>query len=87
MSCLQFTAEKPVLDKVCTLDYQSKPARDYPQGGLAPHVVGYVGRIPAEQAADWLAKGYSPDAIVGIDGVENAWEDTLAGGRNHARFA
>ncbi len=74
-----FLVQKPALDRVCTLDYKSEAARDYPQGGLAPHVVGYVGRIPAEQENEWLAKGYAPDALIGIDGIEAAWESTLAG--------
>ncbi len=75
----QFIAEKPALTQVCTLTFQSSPARSYPQGGLAPHVVGYVGRIPAEKQAEYLAKGYPADALVGIDGIENTWEDVLAG--------
>lgn len=79
LSLQRFTDEKPALEKFCKLTYQSSPARNYPQGGLAPHVVGYVGHIPAEQQAEWLAKGYSPDALIGIDGIERAWEDVLAG--------
>ena len=79
LSSTRYTAEKPTLDKVCTLAYKAQPAREYPQGGLAPHVVGYVGHIPAEAQADWVAKGYSPDALIGIDGVESAEESVLAG--------
>ncbi|MHB8626414.1 MAG: penicillin-binding transpeptidase domain-containing protein [Aggregatilineales bacterium] len=79
LTSVQFTAEKPTLDKVCQLSYQSRPTREYPHGGLAPHIVGYVGPIPAEHVADWTAKGYSPDALVGLDGVEGGMETTLAG--------
>lgn len=79
LSAARFALEKPALEKVCTLQYQSQPAREYPQGGFAPHVVGYVGHIPANNEAEWLAKGYSPDALVGLDGVESAYESTLAG--------
>ncbi|MHB8628321.1 MAG: penicillin-binding transpeptidase domain-containing protein [Aggregatilineales bacterium] len=79
LTMTQFTADKPALDKVCHLSYQSRPAREYPHGGLAPHIVGYVGPIPAEHVADWTAKGYSPDAQVGLAGVENGMESTLAG--------
>jgi penicillin-binding protein 2 len=79
LSAARFTTEKPALEKACTLQYQSQPAREYPNGGFAPHVVGYVGHIPVDQQAEWLAKGYSPDALIGLDGVENAYESTLSG--------
>src|SRR5258708_5387790 len=74
-----FLAEEPALERVCSLSYKRIPARRYVAGGLAPHVVGYVGRIPAETFNDWTARGYSADALVGIDGIEHYWEDTLAG--------
>ncbi len=74
-----FTAERPNLEKVCKLTYDQQATRRYVEGGLAPHVVGYVGRIPAEQVDYWVSRGYSPDALVGLDGIESAWEDTLAG--------
>jgi penicillin-binding protein 2 len=73
------TAEKAALERVCALSYQAVPTRRYVAGGLAPHVVGYVGRIPAESVNEWVARGYSPDAMIGIDGVERYWESTLAG--------
>ncbi|HVO44143.1 MAG TPA: penicillin-binding transpeptidase domain-containing protein, partial [Aggregatilineales bacterium] len=74
-----FLTERPVLEKVCTLQYAVQPVRRYLAGGLAPHIVGYVGPIPAERLADYVSRGYSPDAIVGVDGIEKYWEDTLAG--------
>jgi penicillin-binding protein 2 len=82
----KFLAERPTLESVCTLSYTPVPVRRYLLGGLAPHVVGYVGAIPAEQAADYAAHGYSPDATVGVDGIEKYWEDTLAG-RGAAKLA
>ncbi|MEP7289379.1 MAG: penicillin-binding transpeptidase domain-containing protein [Chloroflexota bacterium] len=75
----RFATEKAALERVCTLDYTTRPTRRYVAGGLAPHIVGYVGRIPAETVDDWIARGYSQDALVGIDGIERNWEDTLAG--------
>jgi len=79
LSPAQFTADKATLEAVCHVQYQSLAAREYPQSGLAPHVVGYVGHIPADQVNAWAAKGYSPDAIIGLAGVEGAFESTLAG--------
>lgn len=74
-----FATERPNLERVCKLTYEQQETRRYVAGGLAPHVVGYVGRIPAESVDYWVAKGYSPDALVGLDGIERDWEDTLAG--------
>ncbi|MBX3062420.1 MAG: penicillin-binding transpeptidase domain-containing protein [Anaerolineae bacterium] len=71
--------DRPALERVCTVKYDSRPTRRYVAGGLAPHVVGYIGPIPAEQVTEYEAKGYSRDALVGISGVEAYWESTLAG--------
>ena len=38
-----------------------------------------TGPIYAEKAEEYLAKGYSLDAIVGISGIEKALEDELQG--------
>jgi penicillin-binding protein 2 len=72
-------AEKAALERVCTLEYKRQLTRRYIAGGLAPHVVGYVGRIPAESVDYWVARGYSPDALIGLDGIEREQEAVLAG--------
>jgi penicillin-binding protein 2 len=74
-----FRLERETLERYCTLEYADRPTRRYVAGGLAPHVVGYVGRIPAERADEWAFKGYPPDALIGIDGIERFWEDALSG--------
>lgn len=74
-----FQLERADLERHCTLDYSNRPTRRYLAGGLAPHVVGYVGPIPAEQVDAWVARGYPQDAMIGIDGIERAWEEALAG--------
>ncbi|PJF31460.1 MAG: hypothetical protein CUN51_03785 [Candidatus Thermofonsia Clade 1 bacterium] len=67
------------LERHCTLRYETRPTRRYLMGGIAPHVVGYVGAIPAEQVEFWEARGYPRDAIIGIDGVERQLENVLSG--------
>ncbi|MFN7209046.1 MAG: penicillin-binding transpeptidase domain-containing protein [Aggregatilineales bacterium] len=67
------------LERHCTLRYEARPTRRYLRGNLAPHVIGYVGPIPAEQAAFWEARGYPRDALIGLDGVERQLESVLAG--------
>jgi len=54
--------------------------RRYPTGALTAHVVGFVGRIPAEQAARYQAEGYDPATDrVGLSGLEYALEPWLRG--------
>lgn len=55
--------------------------RFYPEGGLAPHVVGYLSAIPPEQLATYRARGYTGDERVGITGLEAWGEAVLAGQR------
>ncbi len=54
--------------------------RRYPTGALTAHLVGFVGRIPAEQAARYQAEGYDPATDrVGLSGLEYALEAWLRG--------
>lgn len=76
---------RPLLDAACTMKYTTRPTRRYVASGLAPHVVGYVGVVPAERVDEFVARGYPPDALVGIDGIERFYEETLAG-RSGARL-
>jgi penicillin-binding protein 2 len=48
-------------------------------GELAPHLVGYVGQIQPEQVAEYERRGYPPDALIGQAGVEQSFEEYLAG--------
>lgn len=48
-------------------------------GDVIPHEIGTVGPIYAENAEEYLEKGYDLDAIVGISGIEKAMEDVLQG--------
>jgi penicillin-binding protein 2 len=59
--------------------YNSIPHRTYYGGAAAVHVTGYVGPIPAEEAGTYAARGYPPGALIGLAGVERAYEDNLAG--------
>jgi len=58
------------------------PRREYPTGILTSHVVGYVGRIPAERVHDYLDQAdedYTINDRVGLMGVEAAYEKELRG--------
>ncbi len=53
--------------------------RFYPDGTIAPHILGTVGPIYQEEYANYKDKGYPMDAIVGKSGIEYAYEDALHG--------
>ncbi|GIK64399.1 MAG: penicillin-binding protein 2 [Chloroflexota bacterium] len=46
-------------------------------GSIAPHLIGYVGSVPAEQADQF--RDYPSDALVGLMGIESSWEAQLRG--------
>jgi penicillin-binding protein 2 len=56
-----------------------EPIRDYPSGVLTSHVIGYMGQIPEEQATEYAAQGYPPNAQVGLTGLELSFEKELRG--------
>lgn len=53
--------------------------REYVDTDLAPHLIGTVGSIYAEQWEELKAKGYSYNDKVGKSGIEAYAEDTLRG--------
>lgn len=55
------------------------PQRQIYVGDVLPHELGTTGPIYAENAQEYLDKGYDLDAIVGISGIEKAMEDELQG--------
>ncbi len=67
-----------ILESSCSADLRPRSTRQY-YDRVAPHVVGYVGQIPAGETAAYEAQGYPVDALVGLKGVEQAFEKQLAG--------
>lgn len=61
---------------------EAASVREYPTGALTSQIIGYMGRIPAEQELELLELGYNPayDRI-GYAGLEAYLEETLAGER------
>lgn len=58
-----------------------EPVRYYPQGRMAAHVLGYVGRIATDEELELYNEttGYSPNDIIGKTGVEESYEALLKG--------
>ncbi|HRF47578.1 MAG TPA: penicillin-binding transpeptidase domain-containing protein [Anaerolineales bacterium] len=59
--------------------------RLYPDGGIAPQVVGYLGPITPEGLVDYQARGYTGDERVGQSGLE-AWGEQLLAGQRGGRL-
>ena len=53
--------------------------RTYNYPGYASHILGRVGKIPGAQMEYYTEQGYAYDAVVGLDGVEAAFEEYLRG--------
>ena len=53
--------------------------REYVQGDIAPHLVGRIGPIYAEEYAELKDKGYAMNDIIGKGGIEEAFESELRG--------
>ncbi|MBM7854528.1 penicillin-binding protein 2 [Desulfohalotomaculum tongense] len=56
-----------------------EPVRDYPLGGIAAHVVGYVRQISEQELEERKDKGYRPGDEIGKLGLERKYEDYLRG--------
>ena len=55
------------------------PVRDYPQGGLAAHLVGYLGQISRDELADVRYADYRGGDLIGRGGLEQSYEAELRG--------
>lgn len=53
--------------------------REYPQGSLAAHLVGYLGQVSEEELADPARSDYRGGDLIGRGGLEQAYEADLRG--------
>lgn len=70
---------RPELEGLPGVMFQDKPARVYPNGPLAAHVVGYISRVTAEELQLLAAKGYTETDVIGRTGIEASSDELLAG--------
>ncbi len=66
-------------EKVPGIFIAESTTRVYPDGTIAPHLLGTVGPIYQEEYKNYKAKGYAMNAEVGKSGIELNMEDTLHG--------
>ncbi|MBD3162532.1 MAG: penicillin-binding protein 2, partial [Candidatus Eisenbacteria bacterium] len=59
---------------------RAEPARRYPHGSLAAHLIGYVGEVSEEEIARGIGeRPYRRKDLIGRTGVEAAYEEELRG--------
>jgi penicillin-binding protein 2 len=63
------------------VDVRAEAVRQYPQGTLAAHVLGYAGVVSEDQIANSTTNGYQYGDIVGKAGAEAEFEKVLQGDR------
>ncbi len=61
------------------VDVKVETYREYTDGTLAPHIIGMVGALDAEEYAELKEKGYAMNDVVGKSGIEQVMEDYLKG--------
>ena len=67
------------LTEECAATLTSQTTRRYPDGRLAPHVIGYVGLPQSDELDEIALQGLDAETIVGRSGVEASWDETLRG--------
>jgi penicillin-binding protein 2 len=70
-------AEDPDLFPGVHVDLEAR--RDYTEGKLMAHVLGWTGRISASEYEALRDDGYYPEDLIGKAGLESTWEDVLRG--------
>jgi len=68
-----------VLTDLPGVDVEVQPVRDYPQRAFASHLIGYVGAITQDEYERLRLEGYSPNDVIGKDGLEYAYDQYLRG--------
>lgn len=61
------------------VDITTEAVREYADGTVAPHIIGSVGSIYADELEKYIEKGYSNNDLVGKSGIEKSMEDILRG--------
>ncbi|HEX3671776.1 MAG TPA: penicillin-binding protein 2 [Candidatus Cybelea sp.] len=68
-----------VLNDLPGVDLEAQPIRDYPHDAAGSHLVGYVGAITQEEYDRLKYAGYSPNDVIGKDGLEFVYDKYLRG--------
>ena len=61
------------------IDIEMKPVREYPIGGVAAHLLGYLAEISEDELNQEGFRDYNPGDYTGKSGIERNWEHELHG--------
>jgi penicillin-binding protein 2 len=61
------------------VDLEVQPIRDYPLGATGASIFGYVGQITETEYQKLKHQGYTPNDVVGKDGLEYVYDSYLRG--------
>ncbi len=61
------------------VDLEVQPIRGYPHGALGSHLFGYVGAITEDEYQRLKHEGYTPNDVIGKDGLEYSYDAYLRG--------
>ena len=86
VSATDVAAKYELLSSLPGVGMRSYKSRYYFDGGIAPHVVGYVSAIQPEEVEAYKRLGYQQDERVGRSGLEKWGEEYLAGKRGGALY-
>ncbi len=80
---LDFAKRSAILERPDALpgvEVRPQPARRYPHGSIASHLIGHLGEVSEEELGEAAEKApYRPGDLVGRAGVERAYEQALRG--------
>ncbi|HIK46202.1 MAG TPA: penicillin-binding protein 2, partial [Leptolyngbyaceae cyanobacterium M65_K2018_010] len=79
ISPAQATALAEYSNELPGVRLEAEAVRNYPNGDLAAHVLGYTGELTDQQLAARRDQGYRMGDVVGQMGAESAFESTLRG--------
>lgn len=72
-------AVKELSDQFPGVDVSEETMRSYVSGTIAPHIIGTIGPIYAEEYDELKDKGYKMNDVIGKSGIESAMESYLRG--------
>jgi len=61
------------------VDMEEQPVRNYPYKTSGSHIFGYVGAITEDEYRSLRNQGYSPNDVIGKDGLESEYDQYLRG--------
>ncbi len=65
---------------------EGKPVREYPQGNVGAHILGYLGEVTGDELKQKKFSKYNLGDVIGREGVELSYENELAGNNGKQRI-